>query len=821
MKRLLLCILFGCVLVSPALAQESEASDGITGRVVAAGGGQGLAGASVALLRDGRVVREAHTDGEGAFALEGARGESTVLRVRLLGYEQRIVPVEPARRVGLTVELEPSPISLEPIEIIGGSAVAHRAMTGTATRIEPEAVRQIKPIGTQELLQYVPGISAFADDGIGNSRLSIGIRGLNPRRSSRVLVLEDGVPVQPAIYVYPNMYYNPPAERIERVEVIKGSAAVRYGPQTMGGVVNYITKRPRSEFGALSEATVGTNGYFSLFTEAGGWGSREWKPEIQLLYKRGDGFRDNNGFEQYNATAKLHLLPSSEKAVYVKANVNHENSNATYTGLTEYSFRTDPNFNPKEHDNFRVFRASLDVLYTDQHSDRLTSTTKAYINFFDREWWRENDVFVRATSPGSGAATPVAPYEPGDLVRVGGGVDNLGILREFYVGGLERSYQLTHSLWGGEGMLELGARYHRERFLDDKKSGSAPDARDGVYYVGDPEDPESVRIVGQSHHYETSALALYAAERVELGPMTVLPGVRFELFEQERIDRLQGSQYRDKTSWVVLPGIGLNYAAGAFNVFGGVHRGYTPPSSGTLKVVNFGGDVASGGLDLRPEKSWNWEAGVRGALSWVAFEAAGFYIGIEDLVAAGRGTAFKNLGRVRSYGLELGATVPASTWGRGLPDLNVSYTYLETDVLEGTIRSAVRAGGAEADLAGKDLPYAPRHTLVAGLAKAVGPWALRADARFVDEVFTDFENIRVTYNRGDTGLVPSYVVVDAGASYRVSDRVRLSLAAKNLRDRVYIGSRLHSNPGQPQAHLSSGIIPGPRRQVNLSLSYQF
>ena len=47
------------------------------------------------------------------------------------------------------------------------------------------------------MLEYIPGVNGYADDGIGNSRLSVGIRGLNPRRSSRVLILEDGIPIQP------------------------------------------------------------------------------------------------------------------------------------------------------------------------------------------------------------------------------------------------------------------------------------------------------------------------------------------------------------------------------------------------------------------------------------------------------------------------------------------------------------------------------------------------------------------------------------------------------------------------------------------------
>ena len=89
--------------------------------------------------------------------------------------------------------------------------------------------------------------------------------------------------------------------------------------------------------------------------------------------KRGDGFRQNNDFTQYNGTFKLSILPNSDRVYYLKANVDYENSNATYTGLTEYSFRNSPEFNPKDDDTFEVFRASLDLISTREHSSRLTA----------------------------------------------------------------------------------------------------------------------------------------------------------------------------------------------------------------------------------------------------------------------------------------------------------------------------------------------------------------------------------------------------------------------------------------------------------------
>ena len=164
----------------------------------------------------------------------------------------------------------------------------------------------------------IPGNNGFADDGIGNSRLSIGIRGLNPRRSSRVLILEDGIPIQPAVYTYPNVYYNPPTERISAMEVIKSSSSVRFGPQTMGGVVNYITRRPDGTNTWSSQLTGGNNGYLSALLEKRGIGSSKKNTDVQLLYKQGNGFRDNNAFKQINSTVKSQLQFSDKKIVYLR-----------------------------------------------------------------------------------------------------------------------------------------------------------------------------------------------------------------------------------------------------------------------------------------------------------------------------------------------------------------------------------------------------------------------------------------------------------------------------------------------------------------------
>ena len=180
-------------------------------------------------------------------------------------------------------------------------------------------------------------------------------------------------------------------------------------------------------------------------------------------------------------------------------------------------------------------------------------------------------------------------------------------------------------------------------------------------------------------------------------------------------------------------------------------------------------------------------------------------------------TAFKNLGQIDAYGLELGAVLQPDHWLPVLPDLNLSYTFLQTEIKSGLVRSAI-AAGKEINLVGNQLPYAPPHTVAVGLSKQMSKkLRLRTDMRFVDRVFTDFENTAKTGNRGDMGPIPAYSILNASLDYTLAENWQFFVTGKNLLDKIYIGSRLHSNPGQPQANLSSGILVGPRRQINLGI----
>ena len=815
-------LFYYCITAVIVIGDNHETN--VVGKVLTTGDAIPLQGANVTFVNAYNEYGST-TDEMGVYAISNISPGKYSITVSFIGFEdyKENILIEAGKLYNIDAELVIQPIVMSRLEIISDSSVPYKKLPGSATVLDMETIKLVNPIGTQEMLEYIPGVNGYADDGIGNSRISIGIRGLNPRRSSRVLILEDGIPIQPALYVYPNMYYNPPADRIDRIEVIKGSGAIKYGPQTMGGVINYFTRRPRNEFGGMMRITAGENGYVSAFIETGGWGNTKLKPEVQILLKKGDGYRDNNSFEQINGTLKLNYASSLNKNLYIKTNFNYENSNATYTGLTQWSFNNNPKFNPKKDDNFKVFRSAIDLIQTERINSKISQITTAYVSFFDRRWWRENDIFILSSDLDDQNPTPQPYYSSGNLVRTGNGKDNFGILRTFHVLGFEKSYLLKHKFFGFNSTAEAGVRLYWERFIDDKKSGSSTDSRDGIYYIPATTEDESPEIVGQSHHYETTALAAFISESIEMGSLTLRPGMRFEVFEQERVDRLAGSIYQDKTIFVALPGIGFIKSFARMSVFGGVHRGFTPPSSGALKIVNFGMDVEDNGLDLEAEKSWNKEIGIRGELSIIDYELAGYHININNLVAAGRGTAFKNLGKVVTQGLEFRALINLSSQISLFPNIHISYSFLDTEVIDGIIVSNVSGTyGSEVSIKGKELPYSPKNTLTIGLeSRLINDLSVRMDYRFVSKVYTDYENITATDNLGVTGPVPSYNLLNISANYHFTDRLQMSLSGKNIADNIYIGSRLHSNPGQKNANISSGIIPGSRRQINIGVNYIF
>ena len=73
-------------------------------------------------------------------------------------------------------------------------------------------------------------------------QLGIGGRGLSPNRNSNFNTRQNGYDISADALGYPESYYTPPAESIERIEVVRGAASLQFGTQ-FGGMLNFRFKK--------------------------------------------------------------------------------------------------------------------------------------------------------------------------------------------------------------------------------------------------------------------------------------------------------------------------------------------------------------------------------------------------------------------------------------------------------------------------------------------------------------------------------------------------------------------------------------------------
>jgi len=160
--------------------------------------------------------------------------------------------------------------SAAPPEIVViGSPERLLDISGSGAVVTAEDMRRSRVLSVNDALRQVAGVFPRDEEGAG-ARPNIGIRGLNPTRSTKVLLLEDGIPLSFAPYGDNASYYHPPIERFERIEVLKGASQVRFGPQTIGGVINYITPGAPAELGGRATLQGGNRDAFSVDGMLGG-----------------------------------------------------------------------------------------------------------------------------------------------------------------------------------------------------------------------------------------------------------------------------------------------------------------------------------------------------------------------------------------------------------------------------------------------------------------------------------------------------------------------------------------------------------------------
>lgn len=769
---------YGLILaLLPALAAAAS----IEG-VVLDPAGRGVPRARVILEPGGAVVS---TDSIGTFRFDRLAAGEYTLRAQGTGFEDaevRAVLADAEGTARAEIRFHRLAATRVQLDVIGESPeAALRETPGSAAIVTREELAARAPVDANEVLRCVPGLHVREDSGPVGMRLNIGVRGLNPDRSRSLLVLEDGLPVALAPYGEPEMYYSPPVDRMSRIEVLKGSGSIVHGPQTIGGVLNFITPDPPPQ-GEGAIRLMG--GEYGQFTGQASWGgTREatgWY--LSLLRKQGDGWRSFY-YNISDLTAKLNTAVTQWQRLGFKLNAYDEGSNSTYLGLTEGQFRKDPSINVVPDDFLKVRRygASVQHQWILSPDSLLISSAFGYTTTRN---WRRQDFDRRPAAGVRYLAVAGDPQIPGGAIYLRNSSGNNN--REFDVAGLDSRWTKHFGLGSRKARLEAGLRYIYEEHRDRRVDGGTRTASSGV--------------IREDEVRHGQGLSGFVQNRLFLTPrLSVTPGVRLERYDYERhILRQPVNGFpadvdvrRGDSVMKAIPGLGAAWQAlESLTLFAGVHRGFAPPR------VKDAITRTGASLELDAELSWNYEAGARLQMGrHVRGEATWFRTAFENQIipaaqSGGTTTTLINGGETLHEGAEFAA---AGNWLGGLQS-EVRYTLLAAARFENGIYR------------GNRLPYAPRHnlTLSQGWRHRSG-FHVYVDGTRVGAQFADNAQTRAASADGTVGLIPAYWVWNAAAG-REFKRERLVvepfITIKNLADARYISSRA------PQ-----GIQPGMFRQI--------
>jgi Fe(3+) dicitrate transport protein len=674
---------------------------------------------------------------------------------------------EPAPRLIL-----PLPeLRLPSIQVIGAGTVIERSdIAGAAAYISRQDLQESQPLSTQDALRRVAGVHLREEEGFGFIP-NIGLRGLTPDRSGKVLVLEDGVPVAPSLFINNASYYSPRIERMQAIEVLKGASSLRYGPHTIGGTVNYLTKEPFD--GTHLTVSAGSHGFGMAMLETG-MVSGNAHGGFNLLASRGDGARDN-GFELVDVMLKGGFSIGDNQAISAKFSYYDNDINTSYVGLRPDEFRDHPGKNPAPDDVFLTTRVAFDLNHEIDLSDQIRLNTLAYWSQLDRDFWRR-DVIGRDRSG--------TTFRPCDGTRTCTG----GRVRTFTMVGINSRLRIEHGSFGVSNRTEIGVRLHSEELDNRRINGFDVDARSGVLAGHDDQFADNI--------------ALYVENRFDFGNgLTLTPGLRVERYDQKRINRRPGNPegaIRGTTSNTeYMPGLGLTWQAHeAIQLYSGIYRGFAP-----ARVASA---ISSSGVDqqLDAERSLNIEAGMRGRLNGIRYELTGFQMDFDNQIipqAESAGITETNAGKTLHRGVELTLGLPL---GGGF-SLDANTTWLPVARFEST----PLLGN---DIKGNRLVYAPRHLANVGLNWRQGPWQVGLNGSHVSSQFADAENTVAESDNGQVGRIAGFTTFDLTANYQISERIRLFGTIRNLADKTYIAGR------QPD-----GIFPGIERTLRTGLTARF
>ncbi len=659
-------------------------------------------------------------------------------------------------------------VVLPTIQVIGSQEDSISKIPGAAVIVSQEQIQQFTPSSTEEILKRVSGVYVKPEE---ESAIvaNIGMRGISSA-DYKTLILEDGVPVAAGLFVGNGRYYNPRIQRMDSIEVLKGSSALRYGPMNIGGVVNYRTKQPKD--GALVDLSIGSWDTYKTTVELGGSSpTKDSNVGAILSWAKSDGFMDK-GYEMKDAVIKAGTAIGDNQWVGVKFTHYENDANISYRGQFLGEYHAKKQNNPAPDDWFLTERNSFDINHRWDINPDTELQTLLYWSEMNRDYWRYG---VNAT----------ASQAAGRWIYT----DNVsGNNRAFERIGAETRLIAKNTIFNIPGEAEIGLRLMNEKMDDVTINAKRATPRSGTTAKDTKDSAKSV--------------ALYAQNRFDISDqLSVTPGVRVERYEQQRDDKQKNETVKTSNT-EVMPGLGVTYQfIPAVQLYASVYKAFSPALNG---------DSLSGMKDqkLEAETAVSWELGLRGQQDAVRYELTAFRMDFDNqIIPANSNSDFQSTNGGKTYNQGLEGAVSLE-FENGF-DVFANLTWIANAEFKG---DRYNKNGSLKSKDGDRVPYTPEWVANLGVGYTYAGLRSQLSANYTGSQFTDELNTKpIVENTSGffTGKIDAYTTVDLTTRYTLNDQVEFYGAVKNLEDKRYIAS------------LRQGIYVGPERSFEAGVRYRF
>lgn len=717
-------------------------------------------------------------------------------------------------------------VQLNGITIIGDK---NKSIPGAGQYISNKTLQKMNQPNVNNVLRSVPGVNIRDEEGFG-LRPNIGLRGTPVNRSAKITLMEDGILIAPAPYSDPSAYYFPTFARMQNIELLKGSSQIKHGPYTVGGALNLLSTAIPSTFSGFAQLSYGS---FNTNQQRIWIGDSQKNFDYLFEVSRfaSSGFKEldngaNTGFDRRDVMGKLRWHTDDQanlqQSVTLKFVNSTEDGNETYLGQTFEDFRANPvkRYAGTQKDKLDMTHQHVSLTHSILPAKGLSINTTAYYSTTFRDWARANS--FGGQSINNILNNPAARQAAYNIMNgsADGEIAFQSAARTYFSKGVQMNADYFFNTNQINHKLHVGVRQHTDQ-ADRLATRSTYAMTNGNMIL------TAAGVIGNQENQirNANSLATYISYDLQYKKLKVSPGIRhesinFDFQNYGNADNARlGTALRSASNSlsIVLPGVGITYdISDEMNVFGGVHKGFSPP--GMPSVTSTTGQA-------KVESSVNYEVGYRWDKDGLNLQAVGFInnydniLGSDNISGGGAGTGdMFNAGNAKIQGMELSLAydllhINVSTSALRLP-LSLAYTYTSAR-FEETFVNGGGDWGTGLINRGDLIPFITPHLLTASLGMETEKFNVTLIGRYTGETRVKPGQGEVIVpssgvNFADVNAIEGFLIMDISANYMINKTFTAFTLINNI-----------TNSKAIVANLPQGYMPNIPLSFNLGVKASF